>query len=329
LKKTTLVVGAGASADFNLPLGSELAEQIRVALNAEFAPDGRRDGLIIQSLGGYSDAETRGAQDLRGALLRSPTIDHALFTLRGRPAVVRVGKVAVAQLILRAEEASPLPTGDTNDRHAYHGSLRACQDAWIAHLLKALLGDRAPDELDGVFDNVAFVIFNYDRCVQQYLYYALRDMCALERDDAAKFVGNIQIAHVYGSLGRLDRQAKSSPVEFGSSVPLAAGYAAQSLRTYTEGAEDGAQTEVRRLIGWAERVVFLGFGFDALNMKVLYPDGPIAGQELWGTCFGIEAGDERLVSFSDKMIGNAAAAPSLLNWRSAEFIKHHAKRIVG
>jgi hypothetical protein len=330
LKKTTFVIGAGASADFNLPLGRTLAEHIRAALDDEFGDDHTsQSGRITHALGmqGYNEQDVQAARDLRGMLLRSPTIDHALYTLRARPPVVRVGKAAIAELILKGEHNSPLPQGWTNDRHGYHKRLHSCGNSWLAHLFIALLGDRSPEEFADAFDEAPFVVFNYDRCVEQYLYYALQDVGSLHQNAAKAILEKVPIAHVYGSLGRIEPLKGQKVTGFGSDQLAAAGYAAGSLRTYTEGAEDGAQAEVRRLIGWAERVVFLGFGFDPLNMKVLFPDGPIEGQAPWGTRFSIEQEDDRMRAFAETMIGNKLAAAPLLDMTCADFVQKYAKAL--
>jgi hypothetical protein len=332
LKKTVFVVGAGASTDFDLPLGSSLAEQIRQTLNAEFGTrTGGADGNVEQGLGveGMRLEHVQAALDLRGALLRSGSIDHALYTLRGRPEIVQVGKVAIADQILQAERRSPLPKGACSERHIFHDNLNRCRRSWLARLLVALLGDRAPEDFSGAFDGVAFVTFNYDRCIEQYLFYALQDIGGLQTNVAAAIVSKIPIVHVYGYLGAPSFLRGNMHTDFGSDQPLAAGYTARSIKTFTEGAERGTLEDVHRLMAWAERAVLLGFGFDPLNVKALFPTGRVAGQEIMGTIY--KADPDLLESFR-AAIGAALPAglrdASFIDRACSDFIDATARQLV-
>lgn len=104
-----------------------------------------------------------------------------------------------------------------------------------------------------IFERVSFIVFNYDRCVEQFLISALERAYSITRADAAAVVDKLEILHPYGSVGRLGQ------VAYGNSgancVPLA-----EQIKTYTEQAdEETVLNTIRGLVDKAECVVFLGF----------------------------------------------------------------------
>lgn len=57
-------------------------------------------------------------------------------------------------------------------------------------------------ELEDIFRNISFIFFNYDRCIEFYLWIALQDYFNITSQEAAKLVQTkLKIIHPYGSLG--------------------------------------------------------------------------------------------------------------------------------
>jgi hypothetical protein len=61
-----------------------------------------------------------------------------------------------------------------------------------------------------LFENASFIIFNYDRCLEQFLVNALPRLYAISETEADSIVHNINIIHPYGSVGELGRIASRS-----------------------------------------------------------------------------------------------------------------------
>ncbi len=86
--------------------------------------------------------------------------------------------------------------------HAFT-ALSSLRLSWITYLLQNLQLGTNRRELERVFSQIGFIIFNYDRCVEQYLYWAFQTVAGLNPGNAAFAVERIPIVHVYGSLGQL------------------------------------------------------------------------------------------------------------------------------
>ena len=121
------------------------------------------------------------------------------------------------------------------------GLLNLCQRSRAAH----------PERnVSHIFDNVDFVIFNYDRCVEHFLINALARSYSVPNADAVFIVDALKILHPYGSIGDL----KSVP--FGIDR-LDWVEAAQGIKTYTEQVGSiGMLNDIRQKVELAECVVF-------------------------------------------------------------------------
>jgi hypothetical protein len=170
------VLGAGASKDFgdSMPIGSTLAFNIEQQINKEFsqgAADGPIKTAIMRSPGGLSGAHTNAANRIRNSLFAQPSIDDLLNEWRESPEMLEVGKVAIANAILEAERKSVLGPSASGDQDKGYAAIANLRDCWMAYLLRNLQSGFNRRELEQVFSNVGFIIFNYDRCIEQYLYW--------------------------------------------------------------------------------------------------------------------------------------------------------------
>jgi len=90
--------------------------------------------------------------------------------------------------------------------------------------------------------------------------------------------------HVYGVLG--DPWEGSKP--FGTQNAHLASIATE-LRTYHEEFDNAEhERKIRELLGTAEKVIFLGFGFHPNNLQLLFPNYEFHDTQLWGTSMGCE-----------------------------------------
>jgi hypothetical protein len=82
----------------------------------------------------------------------------------------------------------------------------------------------------------------------------------------------LQFLHVYGSLGPLPWQSTADAVSYRSHGYREILIAADNIKVLHQGAEDTVQQEFARAqawLRWAERVLFLGFGFHDTNVRLL------------------------------------------------------------
>lgn len=282
-RKLTIVVGAGASKDFGLPTGAELKAQIAKMLNIRFSSEGQKSGdhLVAEALGIEANRRGLHLNDLRphalhiaAAMPLAASIDNFIDTQRGNKEIELCGKVAITKAILDAERKSKLYLGLDNEenRASLHQSIK---ETWLNALFIRLIENCSENELASRLDTLSFIIFNYDRCVEHYLFHALRTYYSISPQDAAGLLARVKFFHPYGVVGRLVWQAmhRSRPhIDFGSE--LAAGSlleSAKNIRTFTEGTDPASSdvAEIKEEIATSKTVLFLGFAYHRLNLELL------------------------------------------------------------
>jgi hypothetical protein len=146
-----------------------------------------------------------------------------------------------------------------------------------------------------IFDNVSFVVFNYDRCVEFFLLQALQAMYSIPLNDAASIVQDLSIIHPYGTIGELPHLDNGTQVPFGGVENHDFNYIklAQRIKTYTEQIAGSEVTNrIRNEVERAEQVVFLGFAYHAQNMLLLRPIEELAlSRPIYGTALGMSDSD--------------------------------------
>jgi hypothetical protein len=266
---------------------------------------------------GAREGHLDAARELRAGIGPGVSIDEFLFRRRTRPVVRELGMMAVAEVILEAERGSNLNQFDLFNFERSLNALRTTENAWPVVVLDVLIGDKSPHEITAsLFEGVSFVIFNYDRCVEHVLFHHLRLRHSIPADEARQIVQSIPMLHIYGVLG----DPFDGPVPFGaSSVELDA--VAKRLQTYHEDITDtDRQASVSTLMGHAEKVCFLGFGFLPANFERLFPDNQIGTPQLWGTAVQCEGSR----SFT---LAQASPGSQFASCNPTEFLRTHGEAL--
>lgn len=157
-----------------------------------------------------------------------------------------------------------------------------------------VLGPDVPlKHVEGLFDQVMFVVFNYDRCLEHFLIHALQALYGITLEAAKKIVANISIVHPYGTVGELESVPFGGPdINEPNCFQLAS-----RIKTYTERIEDGGIVEtMREMIQVAQCIVFLGFAYGEQNMDLLKPTTPIERRPVFGTAYGLSQTDREVVT---------------------------------
>lgn len=291
-KKTLFIVGAGASAELGFPLGYSLAKIIQQNTSFIHQPGGLIEGPganLIQALGhsqptAFSEDELKTAARIlnRGATYNA-SIDDFLSVHAQSSSVVQLGKLAIIQAILDAERGSKL--------HSVTGftpilDTRALEDTWLLQLSQILLRGHTRATVRSVFDNLAFVTFNYDRSLEVFLIHALKDGFAITHEQASEIVKSATIIHAYGSVGGLSGAAPAETFSFGGNgIRYGEVASTKLIQTYSESAADPAPIhgEMER----AQQIIFLGFAFHPQNMKLLKPRDGLSAKRMIATTFGL------------------------------------------
>jgi hypothetical protein len=296
-RRTLFILGAGSSFEAGLPVGTELAKIIRDKMDVRFEhlskPTGNGDHDLYAHLTHVnrqqSDQLWHAAQRIAAGLGFSQSIDDFLDQHRTDAILNRYGKAAIARAVLEAEHNSKLYF----ERHYEDNSFDPDRFAgtWFAKFIYMLGRGISRENVAEIFDNVSFIIFNYDRCVEYFLENALPRLYAIDDQTAKSIVADLQIIHPYGHVGTL------RDVPFGASR---ADYntIAQGIKTYTEQiAAADVMEQLANEVSRAACIVFLGFAYHSQNMRLLKPPERISARPIYGTAYKMSESDVSIVSW--------------------------------
>lgn len=264
-KPTVLILGAGASMPFGFPNGLQLKAEICREIK-------KMQGAICRDLELFTDNKKDVKIFCENLLLSSEmSIDAFLYH---NPEYCSIGQRAIANILLRKEKRVKL------------------FDEWIDKWLDPENKDKhwyqlLFSKLDAAFDNfeenqLKIITFNYDRSLEYFLLNAM--LAKYSKQDPDKVLGKLRqipILHVYGKLGNLPEYDSEPPFVrydlFADSKPRDqwAGYvyeASQKIVTIHRAEELNNFSKAREFLLEAERIYFLGFGYDMTNMERLFID---------------------------------------------------------
>ena len=302
--KTVLVIGAGASVEVGLPMGSELLKQIVQLTHITFDHNRQTTGdrSILEALKlclNEGNEVTRINEHLRAGwqLAESATqalsIDNVIDALED-PQIELVGKLGIVRAILKAEAASPAFKIIDNTPDAI--DLSKFKDTWYSSLTKLLTENIRKSNIDIIFDNIEIVNFNYDRCLEHYLPISLASYYGLAPAAIREVMQGLTVHRPYGVAGRLPWQKGDAPsVRFGEGSPQQLADVAHQVRTFTERVQEGDElAAMRATMAGADRVVFLGFAFHRQNVELLAQKMQ-DHSELLATAYQISKSDKSVI----------------------------------
>jgi hypothetical protein len=272
---TVVILGAGASYEVGLPLGSELKQQISDALRFRFQSfKGQVSGdpdlfESIKRQVGEKEAGTytSAANELSEVIPTFPSIDEALNYFSSRVEIIQSGKIAIVAEILKAERKSALRYVQSSPP-----AIAEADGTWLNHFFSLAMSSIRKEGIKDIFEKVTFINFNYDRVLEQYLYWALQKRALVEADMAASIVQNLNVIRPYGQIGPYG-EINQQGLSFGNYdvgrlkfFELAAG-----IRTFAEQCATDIPVAIDEALNAARLVLMLGSGFHAQNMALLDP----------------------------------------------------------
>jgi hypothetical protein len=147
------------------------------------------------------------------------------------------------------------------------------------------------ENLSSRLKSVSLIIFNYDRCVEHFLYNALQNYYGIKPEEAANLISEMGIYHPYGVVGKLPWQ--DGEIAFGAEIqPQKLLQVAQQIKTFAEGTdpESSEIISIRDSFVRANCIVFLGFAYHKLNMQLLMSNNPTLDPMNTKLCFGTAKG---------------------------------------
>ena len=338
IQNTVFVIGAGASKEAGLPIGYELKGKISKLLDMRFDTFGHElesgDYVIVQALRshvrrpdgqmGNINPFLHEAWHIRDALPLAISIDDFLDDHRDNDKIALCGKLAIVRSILDAEGKSLLnfekPRVDSSPNF---GTL---EKTWYIPFFQLLTENCRKNVLKERFESITLIIFNYDRCIEHFLYYALQNYYKLSTSESAELIKSINIYHPYGDVGTLPWVNRNRAMEFGAEPrPEQLLGLAQKIKTFAEGTdpESSEISEIRRHMGMANRVVFMGFAFHKLSMQLIEPehiDNPQKSTiECFATTYRISDSDKEVINEQIKKLYRDEINVNMANLSCGEF----------
>ncbi len=304
--KTTFIVGAGAGVDIQMPLGTELKDTIARQLNLRTDDFGRRllsgDQSILDvirhnpnqldDLGITSKDVDQAIKSIRASLHQAISIDNYLDNHSNDAATVFLGKLAIVNAIAKAERKSSvyfeIQSTDSNI------DPNKIEPTWYNFLFKKICeNNNSIEQLEETLANLSFIIFNYDRCLEHFLFQSIKTYWRLDDEKTAGLLRKTRFYHPYGSLGELQWQNYNRKFAFGGNVSTEFLLTAYSkIKTFTEQVKEGTLINmIRSVMQETETMIFLGFAFYDQNIRLLSPEQEAQVKKIFGTAIGISQWD--------------------------------------
>ena len=128
----------------------------------------------------------------------SNSIDNFMDNHSANVHVRTLGRLGIAKAIVKAENRSSLHYPKDNIYNDI--GFERLQDTWLVSLFKSMQEGISKDQVESFFDDLSFVIFNYDRCVEHFFFRALQAHYGLDKAAAAEIVQKAVIKHPYGTI---------------------------------------------------------------------------------------------------------------------------------
>jgi hypothetical protein len=302
--KTLFIVGAGASFEVGLPVGDDLKRQIAALIDIRFDDGWNRsngDPQITevlrqiaredQSLNGNINPFLHEAWQIKDALPTAISIDNLLDAHRGNERIETCGKLGIARAILEAERGSKLKgLGDPGVEYSFS----ALAATWYIPLFQMMTENVHKADVAKVADRLSFIIFNYDRCLEYFIPHALSTYYGIELAEAEAIAARMTFIHPYGQVGYLPWQGRNPAAQFGAERYPLRDIAAE-IKTFAEGlTTPELVNEISSAVQDAETIVFMGFAYHPINMRVISTEAELT-RKVFGTTYGLSKADEAVV----------------------------------
>jgi len=242
-RPTVLVLGAGASVDYNFPTGPQLLRQIcnsarhggelhRFLFEEMLLPEPEIN-VFVNTLG----------------LSQAPSVDRFI---EYRNEFETIGKYAIAATLIPYEDKKRFMI--QNER------------GWYSYLFEFMTQG-------GKFEGncLSILTFNYDRSLEAFFLIALCNLYGIKEPEADQWLNYIPIIHLHGSLGErlwksnLDPHRAYQP----ELTPAWVKESAEHIKIVHEIKPGEEFKKAQKLLYEAEEVIFLGFGFLPENIDRL------------------------------------------------------------
>ena len=278
---TTLIVGAGANREIEMPDRPDLLAKIAAGFEFDrLHSDVKSRDLVnlanlfervSDEIGLSYDELVGGAMAIREATIVSTSIDAILEQYGHDPAVLAAGKLAIVYYTLQAESKSTLAA---EPRAAGELPLRGTEN-WLYQLGQLIVKGVPQAKAEECFEKLSIVCFNYDRAIEHYLPWVVQRAFGMTCKESCELVaGRLRIVHPYGVAGRLPWQGdEENGATWGQDDPENIVQLSKRIFTASQRAASRQfQSYLRAEMSRGKRLGFLGFGFDPMNVAMLFDE---------------------------------------------------------
>lgn len=278
---TTLIVGAGANREIEMPDGPDLLAKIAAGFEFDrLHSDVKSRDLVnlanlfervSDEIGLSYDELVGGAMAIREATIVSTSIDAILEQYGHDPAVLAAGRLAIVYYTLQAESRSALAA---EPRAAGELPLRGTEN-WLYQLGQLIVKGVPRAKAEECFEKLSIVCFNYDRAIEHYLPWVVQRAFGMTYEESCELVaGRLRIVHPYGVAGRLPWQGdEENGATWGQDDPENIVQLSKRIFTASQRAASRQfQSYLRAEMSRGKRLGFLGFGFDPMNVAMLFDE---------------------------------------------------------
>lgn len=266
--KTTFILGAGASKPYSFPSGLELKNDIIQSLkdkNSKYFTN------LLEI--GFTEIEIK---KFRESLYYCSTFSIDQF-LEKNEKYIQIGKSCIAQILLAKENAR---------------NLFETPNSWYQYLFNKI--NQTFENIDK--QNIAFLTFNYDRSLEHFLFTSTQNLFDKNDVDVADKIQKIPLVHLHGQLGYLfwqDNQNFEIPYRINTHENHITiedvKRAANSIKIISDNIDVNKDEQfilARQILKNSERIIFLGFGYNATNIERLEIN-KLKDTHILGTAYGL------------------------------------------
>lgn len=313
-QNTVLVLGAGASVDAEMPIGSNLANIIASNFYFEFnygltKGDHRIFSILKRKFPENEVLNTylNACRRIHDGVVAWRSIDNYIDAHKSDVECNFLAKLGITEAILRAERKSNLFTDRSVGKKSNFSGL---VNSWYDEFASVVFQNVVKADLNEAIQRVKIVSFNYDRCFQQAMALWIERAYHVSFSQACEYISSIEIVHPYGSVGKFCNSNVVDGVSYGAApseneIPTLA----ENIRTYSEQIVDvNFLQQIKNIYSFADSVFYLGCAYHPQNLELLKAPQNNYEKFIAGTAMGIS--EDALEFIGEQLVAGMFTIPN-------------------
>jgi hypothetical protein len=286
VSQTVFIIGAGASNEIGMPTGSDLRKNIIDILIGIKSSQSHKDSSTflefpdhiiatwnsIYTYYNYDENNFKNHINILDEIIQSleltSSIDNLLYDNRDNLEIQAIGKIAIVSSILKAESECALCNISN-----FNNIKPTMEGTWYYSLFLELNKQANLSEFIERLKNIYFIIFNYDRTLEYFLFNMIKRYYKTDDFETGKIIYNMNIYHPYGLPGFLEFQKGVIKNSFGNTKANNICQLSSMIKTFmlNKFNDDEEYKGACDFLYNADKVFFLGFAFHSQNIDLLFP----------------------------------------------------------